>query len=197
MPGVFGGRVVVHTSMSRRRAIVVGVAVALVTMALAAVIVITAPGRQKPETVAAYAASGLRKPGTVAPTFDVPSLYAGKPAVQLSRLRGSTVLVNFFASWCVPCKEELPLLSRTASRHPGVKFVGIDVNETSDRNARRLLAASRVTYPIGTDSGSVIGKYGVIGLPTSFLIGPNGRVEHAHQEALTAKILARWLPHSG
>lgn len=132
--------------------------------------------------------------GAKAPIFDAKGVN-GHGAVTSASLLGTTTVLNFFASWCVPCKEETPLLGRTAATDPkGVKFAGIDVNDTDRIAALKFLAKAGVTYAVGADLHDAITQhYGVESLPTTFLIGPNGRVEAEQDGAMTSKLLAEWI----
>lgn len=136
---------------------------------------------------------GPLAPGMQAPTFTAASVEPGQPAITSSSFRGSTVVLNFFASWCVPCKAETPLLAKTAEHSNGVRFVGVDVNDT-DKSVRRFLAKAGVSYPVVADPADTITqRYRLAGLPTTFLIAPDGRIAAVHTGAVTAKLLAGWL----
>lgn len=90
-------------------------------------------------------------------------------------------MVNFWASWCVPCRIEMPLLERTFRSERGkVAFVGIDSNDTPSA-ARKFLALVHVTYPVISDpNGRVSVKYGLIGFPTTIFISSTGKVLGRH-----------------
>jgi cytochrome c biogenesis protein CcmG/thiol:disulfide interchange protein DsbE len=81
-------------------------------------------------------------------------------------------LLNFFASWCAPCREEAPLLQAAWREHrdDGVQIVGVDVNDTED-GARRFVREFGITYPVVRDvDDKLIGELGVRGLPQTFFI---------------------------
>ncbi len=89
--------------------------------------------------------------GTRAPAFSLPSLAGGRP-VTLAAYRGSPVIVNFFASWCPDCRQELAAVASVAKGATGrVAVIGVDANESSDAEATRLLTAAGATYPVGLD----------------------------------------------
>lgn len=117
------------------------------------------------------------KIGAPAPVFSLPKLD-GKGDLSLASLRGKTVVLNFFASWCHPCKQEAPALERVWRdyRARGVVVLGVDTNDaTSD--ARRFLAAHGVTYPaVGGAGYGLVGEYGIPGLPVTFVVNPSGRI---------------------
>jgi cytochrome c biogenesis protein CcmG/thiol:disulfide interchange protein DsbE len=124
----------------------------------------------------------------------LPSLLPGHPEVTLVRAAHSPVVLNFFASWCAPCKQELPLLARAARQEQGsVKFIGVDVNDDAT-HARQLIRSAGVNYPVGQDpKGQAAVSYGLLGLPTTVFIGANGRVVHATSGQLTPASLDHWL----
>lgn len=103
-------------------------------------------------------------------------LLAGR-TLRLGGLRGYPVVVNFWASWCVPCKQEAPRLDAAAQHHAGkVAFLGIDVQDlTSD--ARTFLRYHRVRYPSLRDNGgATYDGYGLTGVPETYWIDRRGRI---------------------
>ena len=98
-------------------------------------------------------------------------------AVSVAELRGRVVLVNFWATWCVECRPEMPLFERLHQDFAaqGLTVMGMNVREEMSRIQRYARELS-LTYPLVLDQEGVIAKaYGVIGLPTTFLIGRDGR----------------------
>lgn len=123
---------------------------------------------------AAQLASG-RSP--VAPAFTLPRLDT-EGELSLASLRGKAVLLNFWASWCLPCKEEAPRLQKGWERWQGkgVVFVGVDAQDLRS-DARRFLRRYGITYPSVYDgNGSTLGRYGVTGFPETFFVGRDGRL---------------------
>lgn len=109
-----------------------------------------------------------------APDFTVDSLDGGQ--IRLSELEGQTVVLNFWASWCPPCREEARTLAVAAEAYAdrGVVFLGINVWD-SDADARAFLERYGVPYPNGADTGGkVTVEYGVTGLPETYLISGDG-----------------------
>jgi cytochrome c biogenesis protein CcmG/thiol:disulfide interchange protein DsbE len=101
---------------------------------------------------------------------------------DLASHRGKVVVVNFWASWCVGCKQEAKALNAAARqwRNKGVVFVGVDVNDFSSA-ASRFLDRHDVGYTIVRDGqGSSLGKWGVTGLPETFFVDRKGRVVPPH-----------------
>jgi cytochrome c biogenesis protein CcmG/thiol:disulfide interchange protein DsbE len=98
--------------------------------------------------------------------------------MSLASLRGKVVAVNFWASWCVPCRDEAPFLERTwrANRVRGLVVLGVDANDAAG-DARRFMRKHGVTYPVVHDAhGSTLGHWGVPGLPTTFVVDRSGQV---------------------
>jgi cytochrome c biogenesis protein CcmG/thiol:disulfide interchange protein DsbE len=99
-------------------------------------------------------------------------------SLSLASLRGKVVAVNFWASWCGPCRDEAPLLERTwkADGAKGLVVLGVDANDFAG-DARKFMRAHGLTYPILHDAhGSTLGHWGVPGLPTTFVVDRRGRV---------------------
>ena len=97
--------------------------------------------------------------------------------LPLRALRGQPVVLNFWASWCVPCKKEAPLLAASAKTHAGkVAFLGVDVQDfTSD--ARHFLARYHVNYVSVRDgAGSTYDGYGLTGVPETYFVDREGRI---------------------
>jgi cytochrome c biogenesis protein CcmG, thiol:disulfide interchange protein DsbE len=124
--------------------------------------------------------SSLGRGGTpTAPAFTLQRLD-GKGELSLASLRGQTVVLNFWASWCGPCKDEAPLLQQASQRWRGkrVAFVGVDVKDFRG-DAREFLERHGVTYPnVHDGKGSTIGRYGVTGYPETYFIDARGRVRY-------------------
>jgi cytochrome c biogenesis protein CcmG, thiol:disulfide interchange protein DsbE len=121
------------------------------------------------------------KVGGAAPAFSALSLR-GPGRLALSSLRGKAVVVNFFQSYCVPCKAEAPALQQayTQYRTQGVVFVGIDYWD-SIAEGRKFVDKHGVTYPVVRDpGGNVADRYGVTGTPETFFIDRQGRIVGSH-----------------
>jgi cytochrome c biogenesis protein CcmG/thiol:disulfide interchange protein DsbE len=116
-----------------------------------------------------------------APSFDLPAL-SGDQRLRLADYRGRPVVVNFWASWCDPCKEEAPLLDDLASEQGpnGAAFVGIDADDLTD-DARAFAERYKLTYPLAHDNKDVNDDWGVTGFPETFVLDREGRAV-AHWE---------------
>lgn len=122
----------------------------------------------------------LARGGTpAAPPFTLERLD-GKGDLALVSLRGQTVVLNFWASWCGPCRDEMPLLQQGAERWEGrdVVFVGIDIDDLRS-DARSFLERFGVTYANVYDGkSSTVGRYGVTGVPETYFIDAAGKIRY-------------------
>ena len=121
------------------------------------------------------------KIGGPAPAFSLRRLDTSG-TLALASLRGKPVVLNFWASWCVPCKGEAKMLEDAwrQYRSQGVVFVGIDWHDVKS-DARRFLDHHGVTYPTVLDgSGSITDRYGVVGVPETYFIDRRGRLVGEH-----------------
>jgi cytochrome c biogenesis protein CcmG/thiol:disulfide interchange protein DsbE len=121
------------------------------------------------------------KIGGPAPAFSLRRLDTSG-TLALASLRGKPVVLNFWASWCVPCKGEAKMLEDAWQRYrsQGVVFVGIDWHDVKS-DARRFLDHHGVTYPTVLDgSGSITDRYGVVGVPETYFIDRRGRLVGEH-----------------
>lgn len=110
------------------------------------------------------------------PDFTLPPLEDG-PAVTSTELRGAPVVVNFWASWCIPCREEMPELQEAWERYKdrGVLFVGVNVMDSKD-NALAFLEEFPVGYPVVTDPDKVlVDSLDIVGLPQTLFINDGDR----------------------
>lgn len=111
-------------------------------------------------------------PDFTATTFDGQTL-------RLSELRGQVVVLNFWASWCGPCREEAPTLQALSTEYAerGVVFVGIAYAE-EDANSLAFMREFGITYPNAPDRGTIISEnlYGITGVPETFIIDQRGQV---------------------
>lgn len=117
------------------------------------------------------AAPAELSPGKTAPAFELP-LLDGEGLLSNDDLQGKPVVLNFWASWCIPCKEEAPLLEQAWRdyRDDEVVFVGVNIKD-SVTDARNFVEEFDITYPIVRDESEVFArKLGVYGIPETFFI---------------------------
>lgn len=136
---------------------------------------------------------GIQK-GNLAPEITLKNLQ-GK-TVQLSDYRGKTVLINFWATWCANCKEEMGAIEKYYQDHHSEGIVILSVNDTTAEKNRqaveKFMSYEKLTFPVVLDShGKASGKYRVGGLPTSFFIGPKGKIQAENVGPLTYKSIAK------
>jgi cytochrome c biogenesis protein CcmG, thiol:disulfide interchange protein DsbE len=128
-----------------------------------------------------------------APDFSL-TLFDGS-RFSLAQERGNVVVVNFWASWCVPCRDEAPGLESVWQRYRdrGVVLIGVDIKDTPS-DARSFLQHYVSTYPSGFDGTKAIYiDYGVYGLPETFVVDPQGMVVHHIIGPVTESQLHTWL----
>jgi thiol-disulfide isomerase/thioredoxin len=127
-----------------------------------------------------------------APAFEL--VGTDGSAVALADYAGQTVLVNFWAEWCGPCKAEIPALNRFAKKNPDVPVIGIAVDSGNLASVTAHAERLGIRYPVVRGTSAVQRAYGVSVLPTSFLIGPDGTIEKSHVGLITRPQLAAWAP---
>ncbi len=117
--------------------------------------------------------------GQTAPGFDLPGRLA---AVKLSDYKGQTVYLDFWASWCGPCKQSFPWMNDIQTRYgsQGLRVIGINVDQKTD-DAKKFLKDTPAGFDVAFDaSGQTPKTYAIKGMPTSVLIGPDGKVLSVH-----------------
>lgn len=152
--------------------------------------------------------SAAQRPGDAAPEF---TLANGSGAVvRLSDYRGKPVLLNFWATWCLPCGEELALFQEVADETPELTVLLVNMGERWEQAAAYMEANGLTLQTAGDATGSgraqtegaegtleVARRYRVLGLPTSFFIGADGVVESVSVGPLTAQSVPEYLLEVG
>lgn len=130
-------------------------------------------------------------PGEPAPSFRLPTLSDPADSLALEELTGRVTIVNFWASWCIPCRYEHPVLVRASERWPDemVQIVGI-LYQDSRENARRFMDRLGGDWPTLVDERSRTAiDFGVYGVPETYVVGPDGRVAYKHTGPVTWDVL--------
>ena len=128
--------------------------------------------------------------GGPAPAFDLPALTgAGVPGLKRADLMGKVTIVNVFASWCVPCRQEQPALNALASKFAGndrVRLVGINYKDQPDKAQAFLDEVGNPYSAIGSDRDGRVGiDWGVYGVPETYVVDAAGVVRHKFIGPLT------------
>lgn len=126
----------------------------------------------------AYSAGAMR---VSAPDFTLKS-HSGEN-LRFSEFRGQVVLINFWASWCGPCRQEMPLLDQLHGKYAPLGFTVLGVNVDQDQaQAQAMLARIPVSFPVVFDNGSNVSKlYDVIAMPTTVIVDRNGEARYLHR----------------
>ena len=130
---------------------------------------------------AAHAAGAAVSPRAQAPDFTLRQIDG--PNLRLGEQRGRVVMVNFWATWCGPCRVELPQLAKLHEKYRGSGFQLLAVNIDEDPNAARALASKLgLKFPVLLDTDKkVVGTYDLNAMPATVLIDKDGRVRHLHR----------------
>ncbi len=141
-------------------------------------------------------------PGREAPTFKLAVFAPGQEAlsrpvgdsVRLADLKGQVVVLNFWASWCLACRDEHETLSEVARTYVGkpVHFLGVLYNDDSNSGTKWIAEMGGQSYPSVLDPGARTAiDYGLYGVPETFFLDANGRVAYKHTGPVTATVLHR------
>jgi len=129
-------------------------------------------------SLAAGASSAEPRP---APDFQLPA--RGGEEVRLADLKGQVVMINFWATWCGPCRQEMPLLEQIQAKYAPLGFTLLGVNvEPDSAAATAWLKGVPVSFPILFDTRNAVAEsFGVQGMPSSVFVDRAGRVRHVHR----------------
>jgi len=135
--------------------------------------------------VAALLVPGMAIGAPQAPQLQLQTLSG--ETVKLSDYRGKLVMVNFWAPWCPPCRQEMPDLEAFHNKYEDTVVLGLAVDFRSEGNVTNMVDMMNVTYPVALADQGVSRRFGGFrGLPTTFYIDPDGKVVGKHAGLLTA-----------
>ncbi len=118
------------------------------------------------------------RPHQMAPEFALKDL-SGR-TLTLADYRGKVVLLNFWATWCEPCRQEIPEFIQLQNKSRNLQIVGISLDDSADP-VHTFYKEFKINYPVAVGDAALATKYGgILGLPVSFLIGCDGRVSSKH-----------------
>lgn len=134
--------------------------------------------------------------GNFALDFTLPTLEKSE-LISLSQFKGQPVVINFWASWCVPCRTETPALERAFRANQASNLIIIGVNTTAQdtiQNAKAFVEEFGVTYPIVLDEEDTVSQmYSVLGLPTSLFINREGRIQRIFIGGMTEDAIKQYI----
>ncbi len=115
--------------------------------------------------------------------------------VSLAEHRGEVVMLNFWATWCPPCKAEMPVLQNAYETYKDDGFTIIAVNNMEALSTvQRFAQSANLSFPIAMDERGVVQQtFGIMGYPTSIFVGPNGEIYATHSGALRADQLTQYI----
>ena len=143
-------------------------------------------------------------PGNQAPGFALEVFAPGEEplnravgdTIELGKLAGNVVVVNFWASWCLACRDEHQGLSETAKRYSTqpARFVGVLYNDRPAAGVEWIARMGGQSYPSVNDKGARTAiDYGLSGVPETFIIDPGGRIAYKHIGPISERLLSRWI----
>ena len=173
---------------------IIGGAIALLAVGIGARLLLpteqqaSAPSPGAPEA-APGAMAGAE--GTMAPDFSLPAAR-GEGTVSLSQYKGNVVLVNFWATWCPPCREEIPafIQVRDSLHDQGFEIIGVALDEGGAKVVLPFAQEFAISYPLAIGDQAVTQRYGGIrGIPASFLVDREGKIVQKYVGAIDAQTL--------
>lgn len=125
----------------------------------------------------------------IAPDFTVQTLDGD--AITLSELKGRPVVINFWATWCGPCRQEVPAFSAFAKAHPEIPVLGLSVDDGPISRVKRIVKEWSIAYPVAIVGEALQAEYDISTLPTTVVVDENGKVSRIHVGVMSESQLAR------
>jgi len=135
--------------------------------------------------------AGVAKAASQVPQFALPTV-TDKTLINVENYRGKVVLINFWATWCPPCRKEIPYLVRLYKEFgdKGFMVLGISVDEGGERVVKNFVEKQEIPYPVMLATDEVLRKFGgIAGVPYSFLVDKNGNVVKSYPGYVAYQIL--------
>lgn len=125
----------------------------------------------------------------VAPEISVETLQG--ESFRLTELKGQVVVLNFWATWCGPCRKEIPDFTRFAEDYPQVPMIGISMDDLPPARVKAKAKALGIRYPVAMVTQEIRRAYNVRTLPTTVIVGPDGEVAYARTGTMSYQSLVR------
>lgn len=164
---------------------------------IALLLVVAACVPEVVEAPSALATTGSigHRPGSIAPAFSLDTLDGGN--VSLADYKGHAVFINFWASWCAPCRAEMPEIIAAYEAHKDDGLVVLSIDALQEDTLEEVVAFVEefaMQFPVLLDTdGSVLGRYNVLGLPTSVFIDAEGVIQAVNAGPMTAELIESYL----
>lgn len=134
------------------------------------------------------------KKGEIAPDFELENLKGD--IIKLSDFKGKKVILNFWATWCPPCKDEMPDMEEFYQQ-AGKDVVILAVNIDPQYNVKKFVKENKITFPILLDRKDQVNtKYQIISIPTTYFIDEKGIIRHKHISVLTKEMIIEYIKNT-